>query len=217
VAVRDSDELIPFGEFADGTAACHDFDKYGALTVYGVMPEQRAATLATIVNGGRVRDYEGFYLSTRPEETKVHGLLANGVRASASLDELPVLAEDAAELLAERRKQFALEGWNSFAEAHAVADMSRVVYAIDGWEGIAATLHSNDPLTLRENEFRRRTAQASIELYRFGAPYGIHVIMSQFTRLPDSTGASLTIERPGVGAYENQRDEPATVTLWERD
>ena len=218
MAVFDLDRLIPFGTYADGTPATHDFDALGALKVQAVNPPARSSAVFTIVNGARVRGYEAFYLGPWTRVNNVPHLVANGVQASVFFEEMAEMADSMVDILVARRTQFALEGWNSFRDAPEEMRPRPIVYAVDEWSNIAGTLHSNDPATLRENELRKRATEASVELYRFGAPYRIHTVISQDSDPSgDPSGACLSLTKPGFADYQDGRGFMAEVALWKRD
>lgn len=209
---------MPFGTYPDGSPAAHDFDAHGALKVQSANPTARSSAVFTIVNGARVRGYEAFYLGPWTRVKHVPHLVANGVRATVALKEMSQLSERARNILAERRHQFAVEGWETFHDAPEAIRPRPVLYAVDDWSNIAGTPHSNDPKTLQENEFRKQAADASIELFRFGAPYRIHTVISEgLPPLGDPHGACLALTKPGFADYQNGRGPVREVALWKRD
>lgn len=218
MAVFDLDRLIPFGTYADGTPATHDFDALGALKVQAVNPPARSSAVFTIVNGARVRGYDAFYLGPWTRVNNVPPLTANGVRATVRLPEIVEMAERTVDILYERRKQFALEGWNSHRDVPEEHRPEPILFAIDEWSNIASVQHSKDPESLRENELRKRATDACIELYRFGALYRIHVVISEgLDPSGDPDGCCLVLTKPGFADYQNGRGFMAEVALWKRD
>jgi hypothetical protein len=142
-------------------------------------------------------------------------LAENGVQASSQLLTIADLAERTLKELSKRREQFALSGWSSYQDAPVGERPNLIVFAVDTWSNIASKQHSPDPTTQRENGFRSRAAEASIELFRHGAEYGIYSVIVQSA---DGEGVPALKLYERLHAFYDDGVRPAVdVELWERD
>lgn len=215
MAVFALDRLIPFGTDADGSPVAHDFESLGPLFVSGSHPSARSSVVCTVLNGARVRGYRAVYLGNWMSLRNVPLLAENGVQASSQLPTMADLAERTLKELSRRRKQFALSGWPSYQDVSVSERPDPIIFAVDDWATIASAQHSTDPKTQETNGFRSRATEASIELFRHGAEYGVYSIIVR-----DADGE----QAPALRLYERRRAVyhdgigPAVgVELWERD
>ncbi len=217
MAVFDLDCLIPFGINAYGSPVAHDFESLGPLFVSGSHPSARSSVVCTILNGARVRGHHAVYLGNWMSTRSVALLAENGVQASSQLPTIADLAERTLKELSKRREQFALSGWSSYQDAPVGERPNLIVFAVDTWSNIASKQHSPDPTTQRENGFRSRAAEASIELFRHGAEYGIYSVIVQSADGGEEGVPALKLYERHHAFYDDGVRPALDVELWERD
>lgn len=217
MAVFDLDRLIPFGTDADGSPVAHDFESLGSLFVSGSHPSARSSVVCTILNGARVRGCRAVYLGNWMSTRSVSLLTENGVQASSQPPMMADLAERTLDELSKRRKQFALSGWHSYQNVPVSERPDLIVFAVDTWSNIASKQHSTDPTTQRENGFRSRAAEASIELFRHGAEYGIYSVIVQSADGEGEGVPALKLYERHHAFYDDSVRPAVDVELWERD
>ncbi len=213
------DRLIPFGYFQDSSPAFHDFDAAGPLSVRGINPRARSSVMLVLTHGAALRGYETYYFGQWTRVNEAKRLAANGAHASVSPSEAADLVRQAFTLFAERREQFAAEGWDSFLDAPEEQRPEPVVFIVDGSFGFASSepLESVDEaLYLRGHAY---TVGAARELLRFGAAYRVYAATSSGMSDPsdEPDGASLVLTERGHADYSDGRGFRSRVELWERD